>query len=296
MLVLSGGTGTVKLVRGLASIGADFSVAVNTADDLEVSGNLVCPDLDSVVYGLAGVLDGDLWGVRGDSFETHDRLRELGSGEYMRIGDRDRATHVLRSELMSEGHTLSEATDEVCGRLGVETDVVPMTDDEVATLVRTPSGTLHFQEFWVREGGEPEVEGVEFEGLECADPSPGLLRNLERESVVVIGPSNPVTSIGPVLGLEGVRDALSDKRVAAVSPIIGDGPVSGPAGRLLEVEGFGATSRGVEEFYGGLLNLFVTDVRDGYGDVGLDTLMRVGEDEERFASELMELLEGEGWL
>lgn len=296
MLVLSGGTGTVKLVRGLDRVGAEFSVAVNTAEDVEVSGNLVCPDVDSVLYGLAGVLGEDLWGVEGDTFETHGRLRELGSGEFMRIGDRDRATHVYRSELMRSGASLTEAVEKVAEALGVERDVVPMSDDRVETFVDTGEEWLHFQEFWVREKGEPAVGAVEVRGVEDAEASPRFREELEATDVVVIGPSNPVTSIGPILGLPGVEEMLFDKNVAAVSPIVGEEPVSGPVAKLLEAEGFDATSRGVEEYYGDVVDLFVTDTRDPYGDAELDTLMLDPEGEERFASALLELLEGMGWL
>lgn len=296
VLVLSGGTGTVKLVRGLDRVGVDFCVVVNAAEDVEVSGNLVCPDVDSVLYGLAGCLGEDLWGVAGDTFVTHERLAELGGGEFMRIGDRDRATHAFRSELMRGGASLTEAVGAVAEGLGVTREVFPMSDDRVETYVGTGEEWLHFQEFWVREGGEPRVESVELRGVEGAEASPRFREALEREEVVVIGPSNPVTSIGPILALPGVREGLENKNVVAVSPIIGDEPVSGPVGKLLEAEGFDASSEGVEEYYGGVVDLFVTDVRDSYGEVELDTLMRSGDGEERFAGELVELLEGKGWL
>lgn len=295
MLVLSGGTGTVKLLRGLQRKGADFEVAVNTAEDIWMSGNLVCPDLDSVIYGLAGCLGEGEWGIEGDTFNTHERLRELGSSEYMRIGDRDRALHIARTELIGRGLSLSEATSKLAGSFDIEIGVYPMTDDWVDSYVVTPEGPMHFQEFWVKEGGEPEVEAVYFEGLDRAEPSPPLESALERRGVVLIGPSNPVTSIGPILGLEGVERAISGKRVVAVSPVVGDAPISGPAGKLLEAEGFEATTRGVEKFYGDLVDILVRDEREVTGRHSLDTIMEDGEGEERLASELLGLLEAEGW-
>jgi LPPG:FO 2-phospho-L-lactate transferase (EC 2.7.1.-) len=206
MLILSGGTGTPKLLRGLVRVldPDEITIVVNTAEDLWVSGNLVSPDIDTVIYTLAGLIDDERWwGIRGDSFITHTRLREMGVKEMLAIGDADRAFHILRSDIIRRGGTLSDATEMMRAALGIRSRVFPMSDESVSTIIATPLGEMHFQEFWVERRGEPEVLGVRFDGIDDARPSKGFLDALRRENTVVIGPSNPVTSITPDSLAEG---------------------------------------------------------------------------------------------
>ncbi|RLG38738.1 MAG: 2-phospho-L-lactate transferase [Candidatus Alkanophagales archaeon] len=265
MLVFSGGTGTPKLLIGLKDVfdESQLSVVVNTAEDVWVSGNLVCPDVDSVLYALSGRIDEERWwGVKDDTFTTHEVLRRLGYEEMLKIGDTDRATHILRSELLRAGRSLTEATQILAERLRVRAKVIPMTDDRVETLIRTTEGKMHFQEFWVLRRGEPEVLGVEFKGINEAKPSAAFLRELRKAFVVLIGPSNPITSIGPILRLRGIRDALKNKFVVAVSPIIGKKAISGPAAKLMRACGYEASALGVLRCYADFLDVLVVDVRD----------------------------------
>ncbi len=265
MIVLSGGTGTPKLLAGLRQLMLDeeITVIVNTAEDIMVSGNLVSPDVDTVLYLFSGQLDDTKWwGVRNDTFHTHLALKKMGLDERLMIGDIDRVTHILRSEMIRSGAGLTEATLKLSSMLGVKARVLPMCDEKVDTMINTPQGLIHFQDFWVGQRGEPEVADVIIKGIEKAKPTNEVLRAIESEENVLIGPSNPITSIGPILALKGMRKILSNKKVIAVSPIIGNSPVSGPAGKLMKACGFPVSSKGVAECYGDILDIMVIDERD----------------------------------
>ncbi|MEM4615875.1 MAG: 2-phospho-L-lactate transferase [Archaeoglobaceae archaeon] len=262
MIVLSGGTGTPKLLRGLKEL-VDFCVIVNTAEDIWISGNKICPDIDSVVYALAEIIDDEKWwGIRGDSFRTHEKLKELGYDEMMAVGDLDRATHILRSEVLRRGGSLVEATKVVAKAHGVSHDIFPMCNEEVATTIVTPEGEMHFQEFWVKRKGVPEVVDIYFKGIEKARIPEEVLKVLEKDDEVLIGPSNPITSITPILSVEGFRKRLSGKKVIAISPIIGSNPVSGPAGKFMRAKGFEVSPKGVFEVYRDFLSALVVDEAD----------------------------------
>jgi len=301
MLVLSGGTGTPKLLEGLRRVVSEeeIKVIVNTAEDLWVSGNLVCPDIDTVLYLFADKIDPEKWwGVRGDTFKTHDCLKSLGLGEILKIGDEDRSIHILRSEMIRGGASLTQATLEIARRLGIKARVLPMANEEIATIIETPLGDMHFQRFWVGLRGESEVYGVRFRGIEKASLSKEVLEALHSEDEVIIGPSNPITSIGPILEVGGMRKHLERKRVVAVSPLIGDRPVSGPAGKLMRAKGLEVSSKGVAEYYRGLPDVFVIDERDPWspGDNKFeikrtDTLMTSAEKSVRLARFICSILE-----
>ncbi|MFA4936051.1 MAG: 2-phospho-L-lactate transferase, partial [Candidatus Methanoperedens sp.] len=224
MIVLSGGTGTPKLIRGLRRLMRDeeITVIVNTAEDISISGNLVSPDLDTVLYLFSGMLDvTKWWGVKGDTFHTYNALKKIGIDERLMIGDADRATHIFRSELMRKGASLTEATLQLSSMLGIKARILPMCDEKVDTMMNTPDGLMHFQDFWVGKRGEPEVLDVKLTGIGKAKPTKEVVEALESEENVIIGPSNPITSIGPILALKGMREILAKKKVIAVSPIIG---------------------------------------------------------------------------
>jgi len=291
---LAGGTGTPKLLAGGRDVfdPAETTVVGNTGDDVELGGLLVCPDIDTVLFEGGGVLDRETWwGIEGDDATTHEYLTELsqaagiaagpryladdlqtagrdiarwrrfsGASEFMFIGDRDRAVHVLRTSLLDEGYSLTEVTRTLGDAFDLTVDVVPMSDDPVATVVHTPEGALHFQEFWVAEGGSPAVEDVEFRGADAADPADAAIEAI-RDGPVVLGPSNPVTSIGPMLALDGVRDALDVATVVAVSPFVDDEVFSGPAAKLMDAVGYDASTQGVADAYP-FADAFVLDDAD----------------------------------
>jgi LPPG:FO 2-phospho-L-lactate transferase len=294
MIVIGGGTGTPKLLRGLKEIlpPKELSVVVNTAEDLWISGNYVSPDVDSVLYTLADLIDEKRWwGIKGDKTLTHDFLIVLGVDEKLTLGDKDRAVHIFRSDLLRRGVTLSLATESLAGALGVKQKVVPMTDDPVSTNIITEQGIMHFQEFWVGRRGRPEVKSVAFTGLEKAIPSQGFLDLLEREETVLIGPSNPVTSIGPILALPGVLERLRDLKILAISPLVGDEPVSGPAAKFMRACGVFADDSGVAKLLG-RIDVFVVDQKSSYpGDcIRMNTLMKTKRDSLRLARDVLELI------
>jgi len=276
---LSGGTGTPKLLRGMQRIldHHEISVVVNTAEDIWISGNHISPDLDTVMYLFAGILNTNTWwGIRNDTFTTHNEVQRLGIDEFIGIGDNDRAVHIARGEMLRKGMRLTNATRVLCDRFGVREKVLPMTDSEVTTQVRTDIGLIHFQEYWVRAKGALEIHEVVRRYSEPPVATREVLAAMEASDAIVIGPSNPITSILPILECEGIRAALKNKYVIAISPFIGNAPVSGPAAALMQVRGFAPSSQGTFSCYEDLLDVFVQDIRDPVtveGSVRLDTLM-----------------------
>jgi LPPG:FO 2-phospho-L-lactate transferase len=295
---LSGGTGTPKLLRGVRSLLPDkeITVVVNTAEDLWISGNHLSPDLDTVMYLFAGLADTTTWwGIAGDSFATHNALTAWGGEEPLRIGDRDRAVHILRGEMIRRGVRLTDAAGLLARRLGVEATLLPMADTPVATLVDTDLGLLHFQDYWVKHRGALRVKEVVWRFAEPPKATPEVIRAIGKAEGVVIGPSNPVTSISPILECAGVPEALSRKFVVAVSPFIGDRAVSGPAAELMRARGSEPTSQGAFDLYEEILDVFVQDIRDPVkvgGAVRLDTLMRDRPASEALAREILALVQG----
>jgi LPPG:FO 2-phospho-L-lactate transferase len=251
---LAGGTGAAKLLRGLAASldPAALTVVVNTGDDAEVWGLHVSPDLDSVMYALAGVLDVSRgWGRADETFRCLAAMATLGAPTWFALGDRDVATHLVRTRALRGGASLSAVTAELCRALGVAPRILPMSDDAVATVIRTPEGRLGFQEYFVRDKCQAEVVGVEYDGAECARPAPGVLEAIADADLVVVCPSNPVTSVGPILAVPGIVHALASTRarVVGVSPIVGGAAVSGPAGALLRARGLPVSPVGVARAY-----------------------------------------------
>jgi LPPG:FO 2-phospho-L-lactate transferase len=301
VIVLSGGTGTPKLLQGLRKLVPDeeITVIVNTAEDIVVSGAFVSPDVDTVLYLFSGSLDVQKWwGIRNDTFHTNKAMKELGFIEKLLLGDADRATCIFRSELMREGKSLTEATLQLCKSLGIKARILPMCDEKVDTMISTPQEVMHFQDFWVGKRGLPEVIKVKIERIENAKPTKEVLESLDSEDNVIIGPSNPITSIGPILALKGVREILARKKVIAVSPIIGDSPVSGPAEKLMAASGFEVSSRGVARCYEDILDIMVIDEKDTAVEadfmmktVRFDTMMTSVEKSEALAKRIITLLE-----
>src|SRR5664279_4845746 len=267
IVVFTGGTGGTKLVQGLLQVVAaeDLTVIVNTGDDVEWWGLHVSPDVDSVLYGLGGLLSKDRgWGVEGDSFRCLERMKQLGQPSWFSLGDLDLATHLTRTSLVRAGKTLSQATAELTSKFGIRARVLAMSDDRVATMLDTTKGTLTFQEYFVRERHQVDVTAVRFEGASQARPAPGVLESIVAAEVIIFAPSNPVTSIGPILAVPGVREALRQTKapVAAVSPIVGGAAVSGPAGVLMKMRGWPSTIAGVAQAYEDFLDVLVADQAD----------------------------------
>jgi LPPG:FO 2-phospho-L-lactate transferase len=278
IVVLSGGSGGAKFVQGLQRIvpGRELTVIVNTGDDLLWWGLHVSPDLDSITYALAGMLSAQRgWGVEADTFQCLEAMRRIGAPAWFQLGDRDLATHLSRTQLLAQGKSLTQATQLLADSLGIESNVLPMTDARVETRVITDQGELSFQEYFVRERFQPRVSQVIFAGAHQARPSAAVLSAIAEADAVFIAPSNPVTSIGPILALPGLIEALqaTPAPVAAVSPIVGGAAVSGPAGELMKCQGFPVSPLGVARAYQGFLDVLLVDCAD---EAELPALQRIG--------------------
>jgi LPPG:FO 2-phospho-L-lactate transferase len=265
VVALAGGVGGAKLADGLAAILApeDLTVVVNTGDDFEHLGLTICPDLDTVVYTLAGLANPETgWGRRDETWAFLDSLEGLGGPTWFRLGDRDLALHILRTNRLRSGQPLSQIVREVSRSLGVTTRVLPMTDDRVRTIVLTDDGDLPFQEYFVARGFEPAVRGFRFDGAERARPAPGVLESLEEAEAVVLCPSNPWVSLDPILALPGLRQAVTRRPVVAISPIIAGRAVKGPAAKMYREMGIEPSPAAIAQHFGGLLAGLVMDSAD----------------------------------
>ena len=267
VVIFTGGTGGTKLVQGFQRLVApeDLSAVVNTGDDIDWWGLHVSPDIDSVLYGLAGLLSVERgWGLSDESFRCLERMKQLGQPAWFSLGDLDLATHLTRTSLLRQGRSLTEATAELAARMGIEVRVLPMSDERVSTMLETEKGRLSFQEYFVRERHSVNVSRVEFLGADDARPAPGLLEAIAAADAIVFAPSNPVTSIGPILAVPGIREALRQAKasVAAVSPIIGGAAVSGPAAALMRMQGLPSTIGGIAQAYEDILDVLIADERD----------------------------------
>jgi LPPG:FO 2-phospho-L-lactate transferase len=306
VVALAGGVGGAKLAHGLylQDDQRDLTVIVNTADDFMLHGLLISPDLDTVLYTLAGIANPETgWGITRDTFTTMTALARLGGADWFRLGDQDFATHIRRTQRLREGASLSDVTEEFTRALGVResTNIVPMTDDSVATLVETEAGLLDFQSYFVRRQHADRVLSVRFDGIEQARMAPQAEQSLREASAIVICPSNPIVSIGPILALHGVNDILCQNRsrpIVAVSPIIGGQALKGPADRMLASLGHQASALGVATIYRPFLNGMVIDEADAHlagqiEDLGMavlvtDTIMRNEADRQRLAGDVLD--------
>lgn len=305
IVALAGGVGAARFLQGLIRVVPQeaITVIVNTGDDIELHGLHVSPDIDIVAYTLAGIVDEEKgWGILGDTFRCLDMLGRYGGETWFRLGDADLATHIYRTSLLRQGLTLSEATARIARRLGLRLSIIPMSDQRVETRIVTDEGVLHFQEYLVKRGAEPAVAAVRFDGIEEARPSPGVIDSIAEASGVIVCPSNPVVSIGPILALGGVRDALrrTDARVVGVSPIVGGAPIKGPADRLMRAIGAEVSAYGVAELYEDFLDSFVIDevdrrLSDRIKSLGIrvhvtNTIMRTVDDKVSLARCVVDLL------
>lgn len=284
VVVLAGGVGAARFLEGVVQVVPPQEVVaiVNVGDDLEVGGLHISPDLDTVSYTLAGRVNPETgWGLRDDTFSVLEALQELGEPAWFRLGDRDIATHIFRTQRLREGAPLSTVTGEITRALGVEVQVLPVTDQRLRTMVETPEGEVSFQEYFVRRRSQDRVLGLRFAGAMEAAAAPGVHEAIMGARAIVIAPSNPFLSIEPVLAVQGLRDCLLASRApkAAVSPIIGGEAVKGPAAAILDSLGHDVSALGVARLYGDLVDLFVLDEADAAlaptvrAEVGIDCLV-----------------------
>jgi len=264
---LAGGVGAAKLLAGLVETvdPSNVTIIANTGDDIDLHGLRICPDIDTVVYTLAGVVDPERgWGIRDDSFECLKWLDRYGAPAWFNLGDRDLATHIRRTSRLAERASLSQVTEEMTRALGVKARVFPMTDSYAPTMIRTEEGRMHLQEYFVRRRCEPSIRAIEYQDIERARPAPGVLESIAGTDLIIVCPSNPFISIGPILAVPGVREALvqTNASIAAVSPIVGGRAIKGPAAAMLRDLGFEVSAAGVARMYRDFVRVFVLDQTD----------------------------------
>ena len=274
---LGGGVGASKLLLGLYEVmdPAALSIIVNTGDDIVLHGLKISPDLDIVTYTLAGIVDpAKGWGIRGETFHALKRLAAYGRANWFNLGDRDLATHIHRSALLEEGKTLSEAAESIRVALGVKARILPMSDDPVPTIIESNEGAMHFQKYLVKRRAEPVIEDIQFRGAEAARPAPGVLEAISEAGRIIICPSNPLISIGPILAVPGVRGQLRARKkdVFAVCPIVGGKSLKGPSDKMLGQLGHEVTALGVAKLYADFTGTFVIDPSDKAAATAVSTL------------------------
>ncbi len=283
IVVLAGGVGAARFLQGLVQVVPQqrLTAIVNTGDDRDFYGLHVSPDLDIVMYTLAGVVDeAHGWGIRNDTYATMQQLARYGNEDWFLLGDRDLATHIHRTNLLRQGKTLSEVTDELRRQFGLELRILPMSDQPVATHIQTPAGLLHFQEYMVKRRCADEVQDVVFIGSGEARPAPGVLDAIKGAEAILIAPSNPIVSIGSILAVPGIHDILHEASgmVVAVSPIVGGAPIKGPADKLMRGLGMDVSAVGVARCYRDFLDVMVIDEQDAHHasaieDLGIPTVV-----------------------
>lgn len=261
---LAGGVGAARFLQGLIKIvpKKELTVIVNTGDDIQLYGLHVSPDLDIIMYTLAGIVDKEKgWGIQRDTFHCLELLQKYGHETWFKLGDRDLATHIQRSLLLKSGLSLSEATSKLCRSLGLKVKLLPMTNDKFETHIKTGKDTIHFQEYLVKRGAQDKVIGVMFEGAEEAQPAPGVIDSILNADTIIVCPSNPIVSIGTILSVKGVRDGLrkTKAKVVAISPIVGGAPIKGPADKLMQGLGLEVSTYSVANLYRDFLDVFIID-------------------------------------
>jgi len=263
--VLAGGTGSVKLVRGLVSHHDKVNVITNVGDNYWLYGLYVCPDIDTIIYGLADLLDQDKgWGIKKDTFNFLRQMEVFGEATWFGVGDRDAATHLIRTNMLKNGKNLSDITKWMCEKFAVTANIIPVTDNTIETRITTKKGELHLQEYWVKHRGMDPVEGIQYIGADKARPNPEAINAIHDAETVIIAPGNPLTSIGPMLQIKGIRKELSKikRRVIAVSPLIGEKSISGPAAKYMQAAGIESNVYGLAKMYSDVCSNVVVDTKD----------------------------------
>ena len=263
--VLAGGTGSVKIVRGFVAQDSKVNVITNVGDNYWMYGLYVCPDIDTIVYGLADLLDQEKgWGIKKDTFNFLRQMEVFGEETWFRIGDRDAATNLLRTNMLKNGKNLSDITKWMCKKFAVTANVIPVTDNTIETRITTNKGELHLQEYWVKYRGMDKVEGIQYIGSDKARPNPEAINAIHDADIVILAPGNPLASIGPMLQIKGIRKELSKikKKVVAVSPLIGDNAISGPAAKYMQAAGIESNAYGLAKMYSDVCSNIIIDTKD----------------------------------
>jgi LPPG:FO 2-phospho-L-lactate transferase len=300
---LAGGVGAARFLTGVTQLvkQEDMSVIVNTGDDMEMFGLHISPDIDIITYTLAGIVDEEKgWGIKHDTFQCLDMLKKLGLDTWFALGDRDLATHIFRTNLLKKGFSLSQITGQVCYSLGLKVKVLPMTNEKFETWIKLEQGLIHFEEYFVKRASQDTILGVEFVGAAQAKASPHVIDSIMNSKMVVICPSNPIVSIGTILSVQGIRDALkkTDAKIVGVSPIVAGATIKGPADKMLRALGFEVSAFSVAKLYSDFLDVFVVDVKDSEDakpirELGVDvkvtdTIMKSLDDKVRLAKTVLE--------
>ena len=303
--VLAGGTGSIKLVRGLAAIERDIVVICNVGDNIWIHGLYVCPDVDTIIYGLANILDQKRgWGIKGDSFQCLAQMKKIGAPSWFGLGDKDLATHLLRTSMMKDGKSLSEITSFFRKCYSIRAQLIPATDKEVTTsIVTTSRGDMHLQEFWVKYKGRPRVSDIRYDNVSGATANPAAIDAIKRCRAVVIAPANPVSSIGPIMALSDLRNELAHNRdkVLAISPLIGRKALSGPAVKYMRALRLESSSIGVAKHYRDFVSKFIISRKDhrmklqiealGMQVYETDITMKARSEEVRLGMHLLKMVE-----
>jgi LPPG:FO 2-phospho-L-lactate transferase len=302
---LAGGVGAARFLTGLMKLvkEEDVSVIVNTGDDIEMFGLHISPDVDIVAYTLAGIVDDEKgWGIKGDTFQCLEMLKKFGLETWFALGDKDFATHIFRTDLLKKGFTLSQVTDEICNSLGLKVSILPMTNYKFETRIKIEEGSVHFEEYFVKRASKDKVLGVDFIGAAEAKPSPKVIESIMNAKIVVICPCNPIVSIGTILSVNGIREALrkTSAKVVGISPIVAGAPIKGPADKLMRGLGFEVSAFSVAKLYADFLDTFVIDAKDAAEKKGIeqlrinvkvtDTVMKCLDDKVRLAKVVLESL------
>ncbi len=298
--VLAGGTGSIKLIRGLASQTRDLTIISNVGDNIWLYGLYICPDIDTVIYGLADILDEQQgWGIKTDSFGFLEQVCMLGEQTWFKLGDRDLATHVIRTNMLKAGKNLSEITEWMRVRYGISSKIIPATNSPIETKILTDKGEMNIQQFWVKHRGEPKVRRVFYKGSRKAGINPEIIRTIKESEMIVVAPANPITSIAPILSIKVLKKNLIEerKKIVAISPLIGDKAVSGPAVKYMKAMKLQISPIGIAEYYSDFVGKFIISPTDynissRIQNLGLkvyltNILMKNRNDEIRLASYLM---------
>jgi LPPG:FO 2-phospho-L-lactate transferase len=266
--LLAGGTGSVKLARGISKMRDDLTVISNIADNIWFHGLYVCPDIDTITYGLADILDKKRgWGVMDDSFMFTEQMKKLGQDYWFKIGDKDLALHIVRTNFLNKGKSLSWITEWIRKKFSISSRIIPASDDHVETRIETSQGEMHIQEFWVKNHAELDIAYVRYKGIETATANSRAVESIKNSELVIIAPGNPISSIGPIISLPIIRKELESKKdsVIAVSPIVGNSPLSGPASKYMQVMGMESSPFGIASYYKDIAsNLVISRMDDEY--------------------------------
>ena len=263
--LLAGGTGSVKLARGLSKTTNELTVVSNIADNIWIHGLYICPDIDTIMYGLAGLLDKSRgWGVADDSFVFMEQMKRLEQDYWFKIGDKDLALHIVRTNFLKEGKSLSWITEWIRKKLSVSPVIIPASDDHFETRIETPIGDMHIQEYWVKHRAELDISNIRYKGIEQAIPSGKALEAIRNSNIIVIAPGNPISSIGPITSIRAIRKELSLKKekVVAVSPLIGNAALSGPASKYMHAMGIESSPIGIASHYADVVSTLVISESD----------------------------------